>query len=242
MAKLVLKNVKLYLNGYDLSCDHNSVSFGYSANEVEATVFCDDAVRRLAGLPSFEITHNGYVDTATDGSDSVLFPLVGSTGNIMTLSATGANAGDIASFSKGVEFEYSPSGNVGDMFSFTSVLRSEGEKLVRGVILHNDNESASGNGSALNIGSVGSSQKLYAALHVISAGSSGPPTLDVKIQSDDNDSFTSPTDRIMFSTFTTSVGAEWATPVSGAITDTYWRATWTISGDAYEFIVVMGIL
>jgi len=62
------------------------------------------------------------------------------------------------------------------------------------------------------------------------------------VQSDDAQAFLSPTDRITFAQ-ATAIGAQWATPVSGAITDDWWRLSYTIGGTNPSFmvIVVVGI-
>ena len=59
------------------------------------------------------------------------------------------------------------------------------------------------------------------------------PTVTFKLQSDDNASFTSPTDRITF-TDITAIGSDFQS-VAGAITDDYWRLNYTISGTNPSF-------
>ena len=54
-----------------------------------------------------------------------------------------------------------------------------------------------------------------------------------QLQSDDNSSFTSPTDRITF-TGITAIGADFQS-VAGAITDTHWRLNYTVSGTNPSF-------
>ena len=56
-----------------------------------------------------------------------------------------------------------------------------------------------------------------------------------KSQSDDNSSFTSPTDRITFSNIT-AIGADYQS-AAGAITDTYYRLNYTISGTSPSFSI-----
>ncbi len=89
-------------------------------------------------------------------------------------------------------------------------------------------------------------QKLYAFLHVTATSGEGDQTLDVVIKSDSaSDHSVSPATRVTFTQVTTSVGAQFATPVSGAISDDYWRAEWTIGGTgspSFTFLVGMGIM
>jgi len=89
------------------------------------------------------------------------------------------------------------------------------------------------------LGAVGATEYLYAALHVFSV--SAADTLDVIIQSD-TVGFSSPTTRVTF-TQKAAIGSQYATPVAGAITDTYWRISYTVAGSdpSISFAVVMGI-
>ncbi len=105
----------------------------------------------------------------------------------------------------------------------------------------NVSRTSSSSGTGRQIGAVSSTQTLYAALHVISASGTSP-TLDVKVQSDDNSGFTSATDRITF-TQATDVTSEWGS-VGGAITDDYWRITYTVGGTSpsFAFAVTAGIV
>lgn len=81
-------------------------------------------------------------------------------------------------------------------------------------------------------------RNLYASLHVFAA-SGTLPTLDVKVQSDDNGAFSSATDRITFAQ-ATAVGAQLGS-AAGPITDDYWRLSYTVAGTgpSFTFAVVM---
>ena len=101
---------------------------------------------------------------------------------------------------------------------------------------------SSGTGTAWQVGALSSSQRLYAGLHVISA-SGTTPTLAVKVQSD-TVGFGSATDRITFSTATDVANREQFSSVAGAITDDYWRVSYTIGGSStptFSFMVCVGI-
>ena len=66
------------------------------------------------------------------------------------------------------------------------------------------------------------------------------PTLDVIIESDDNGSFSSATTRITH-TQATAATSEFLS-VAGAVTDDYWRASWTFGGTGtITFAVIIGI-
>ncbi len=74
------------------------------------------------------------------------------------------------------------------------------------------------------------------------AASGTTPTLDVTIESDDGVGMGSPTTRINFAQ-ATAIGAQWATPVAGAIADDWWRVAYTLGGasPSFTFICIIGI-
>jgi hypothetical protein len=58
----------------------------------------------------------------------------------------------------------------------------------------------------------------------------------VLLESDDNGSFTGATTRHTFAQ-NTAISSEWAS-VAGAVTDDYWRISWTVGGGSPDFTVV----
>ena len=73
----------------------------------------------------------------------------------------------------------------------------------------------------------------------VTIDSTSTPTLALKVQSDDNSSFTSATDRITLTNFT-AVGAQYS-KVAGAITDTHYRINYTLSGTSPSFKVFITV-
>jgi hypothetical protein len=115
--------------------------------------------------------------------------------------------------------------------------------LIRGILgTHQTAAATSSASTKFQLGAVTAAQYLYGALHVYSASGTNP-TLDVTLQSDADASAGSETVRLTFAQ-KTAAGYEWASPIVGAITDTYWRASWTVAGTnpLFAFAVVFGIL
>ena len=101
------------------------------------------------------------------------------------------------------------------------------------------NLTATGNSTGRNLGAVAATKKLFVAAHVVSVSGTSTPTLALKVQSDDNSSFTSATDRITLTNFT-AVGAQYSS-VAGAITDTHFRINYTLSGTSPSFKVFITV-
>ena len=153
--------------------------------------------------------------------------------------------GSVAYLMRGITVGYTPlEGEAGALAGARISGRSSTGPLARGMLLHPTAtaRTSSSVGTGRQLGAVSATQRMYASLHVLTA-SGTLPTLDVKVQSDDNASFTSATDRITFSQRTTSASYDFGS-VAGAITDDYWRISYTIAGTnpSFIFAVTAGIL
>ncbi len=238
MSLLVWKNSKLYLGGYDLSGDMNQMSLKYEADALDTTVFGQSTKRRLAGLLDIVADHKGLWQAGTNLVEDTLWSKFAVANEVMTVFPETGAAGEIGFSFKSLESSYSPGAKVGEVLAFDVSAKGVGT-LIRATALENGVKSATASGTARNLGAVSATQKLYAVMHVL-AKSGTTPTLDVAIQSDDAQAFTTPINRITFAQ-ATDIGAQWATPVNGAITDTWWRASWTIGGTGPSFTVVIAI-
>jgi hypothetical protein len=133
-------------------------------------------------------------------------------------------------------------GNVGDVGSWMA--NGTGTwPLARGRCAHASGvpRTATGSGTAVQLGALAAGQHLYANLHVLSVSGMAAPTLTVTVQSDDNSGFTTPTTRGSFAA-KSAVGGE-PIRIAGPFTDTYWRVGWTITGTnpSFLFLASFGI-
>lgn len=245
MAAKVWTDVRLFWDAYNLSGDINALALNYGVELGDATVLLDASRRRRAGLKTIAFQHEGFVNYGVDQVDDALFNDIAVANVPMTICPHNSGAeGEIAFFFNGLAGQYQPGGTVGEMHRFSvSGEADDGRDLIRGTVLNNATRTVTANGTAFNLGAVSATQKLYAVLHVFDPVAGSLPTLDVKIQSDDASGFVSPIDRITFAQ-KTNKGSQYATPVAGAITDTWWRAVWTIGGTggpSFPFVVVIGI-
>jgi len=90
MAKLVLTNATVSLNGTDISNDVAAITLSTTAAEVPTTSFgSGGAVTRVAGLIDNSVTlslHNEYSSV-----EGLIFPLIGSTAVTMVIKASTAS-------------------------------------------------------------------------------------------------------------------------------------------------------
>jgi hypothetical protein len=233
MPAQVLTNVKLLVDGRDMSGQMNAVGVEYGVDALDGTVYGVDTRVNASGLKTTTMSHQGYWASA---EDEHIFDRVGARATVSIL-PSGSNEGDVVYFNEVVHSTYTLGGAVGELLPFSFDAEAAGS-LVQGVVLKDPTQvTGNGNSTGEQIGAVAAGEKFYAALH-ITALTGG--TLTVTIESDDNSGFTSPITQATF-TAATVPGGELKV-VSGAITDDYWRAVWTLTGGSATFIVSAGIL
>lgn len=238
MATLVYKNCKLYLGGYDLSGDMNKLALNYGAEMLDNTVFNNDTRSNKAGLFTVGAAHEGFWQANDDDYqiEDILMSKFAAANEIMTVCPEKGAVGEVGYSFKSILASYVPDGAVGELFKFTLDASGTG-KLIRGTIMENAIKTSTGDGVASQLGKILETQKIYAAMHVLAVNGTNP-TLDMILQSDDAVGFSDPLDRITFEQVN-SIGAQWK-ELAGAVTDDWWRLSWTIGGsDNPKFTVVV---
>ncbi len=243
MAHYVLTNCKLWVDGNDFSGDVNALKWEYGADEIEDTNMGDTTHVFLGGLKKFKAQLEGAVELGPTALEGIFFTQVNTADVPVSIGpGTGAD-GEIGYFVQAQTANYSPGAQIGDLKVFDVGINASNNRLVRGTIMHNSTRTVTANGTARQLGAVSATEKLYAVLHVLATVSGSSPTLDVVIASAASDSWPG-TSRITFSQ-KTAIGSQFATPVAGAITDTWWRVQATIGGSStptFPFVCIIGIL
>lgn len=245
MANQILSDIGLYVGRYNLSCDAASLTLRLTADVLDDTGLCDVARRRMGGLLDFAFQAEGFWN---DEADAPLFNAIALDSTPVSIAPAGRTVGSPAYLMRCNLADYSPvGGGVGEMARFSAGGQGTGIACAKGEVLLNATVGATGNGTARQLGALAAGQSLYATMHVIAATGT-TPAITVKIQSDDASGFSTPTDRI---TFTATSGTWAATPanfdqfgsVAGAVTDTWWRVQYTITGTTPSFglVVAAGI-
>ena len=241
MAKHVLTDQKILVGAYNITGSTNAIALEYASEEKDCTVYGNDTRVMIGGLKSVQLQAGGFYDAVP--LDSPLFSAVGVTDSIISLFTEGTVDGDIAYFFKAMAGKYDLSGSVGELFKYALGAGASQGPLVRGLLLNDSTESASGDGAAIQAGAATSTQKVYAALHVLASSGSGDQTLDVTVGSDDNAGFTSETNRFTFTQATTAVTSEFLI-LDGPITDDYYRINFAIAGSgspSFDIALVLGV-
>lgn len=228
MGVFVLTAARFLYHSVDLGAQSSQFRLQSAVELQDVTTFGSTARKRIPGLLVPTLDYRGFWDLGTN-LDSVLDAAISSsTARPLSVSPTDT-VGDRAFLTEVLKATMRRGGSVGEAAQLEGTFEPIARNLLKGYIAATGTKTSTANGAGINAGAVTASQFLYAALHVPPTVSGTLPTLDVTIQSDSDDTWASPTTRITF-TQKTAEGSQFATPVAGAITDTWWRAVWTIGG------------
>jgi hypothetical protein len=198
----------------------------------------------IGGNKSGSVDITFMSDFVNAGLDDVLWSYL-ATADVPKSFVRGTADGSLAYLWRGIPLSYVPvEGAPGELAMGRISGQSSTGPVIRGKLLHPGGtaRTTSSAGTARQLGALSATQRLHAALHVLSVSGSATPTLTVKVQSDNAEGFPSATDRITY-TGATAVGYQWSS-VDGAVTDDWWRVSWTISGTSPSFLfaVTAGIV
>jgi hypothetical protein len=234
----VYESIRLFAGGADFTTRNNKAEFAAESEEKDVTNFGSGGWKEvLGGIISTKLMGEGQWE-AGDASkvDDQAWAAMGlTTAYTLVPDSVTAPVGTTAWLISAVESNYKILGQVGDVAPW-SLSASGNWPSARGVIAHPPAtaRTATGSGTAQQLGVVSATQYLYATLHVLSVAGTGSPTITVKIQSDNDSGFASATDQITF-TAATAIGGQ-VKRLIGPITDDWFRPQFTISGSSPSFL------
>ncbi len=240
MAKSMFKG-KLFYEGYDLSAAHQSLNMVFKKEELDATTIECVSKKRLGGLKDWELTHSGLNEQGATAIETLInADFIGTTSKVVSFCPGTGVYEDNAYSGKGMTFNYSIGGKVGELQPFDGAMFGRDVNAFRGTVMEAGEKSSSGTGTIKQLGAVGETQKLYGVLHITAINLAPTATLIIYVQSASTQGFGSPSNRITFTiTGNTEVYGEYATPISGAITDTWWRIAWTKGGTGDAIVTIL---
>lgn len=242
MAAFNAKDSSLWVHDVAVHNMANSLSLTQDRETSEATVFGNKARKSTLGLIVVQASGSGYIDF--DGEHAALSAgYTGSDALVVTAAPTSDDGDTAMMMPEGLTASWTPLNvSVGETAGMSVDISGRSKKApISGRIMAGEAaRTATGNGTARQLGAVTADETLFASLHVV--GSSGTtPTLDVLVTSDDASAFTTPTTRLTFAQATGRTAEHLST--AGAITDDWWRVQWTIGGTSpsFTFAVIVGI-
>lgn len=241
MGIFVLDNVRLFAGGADFTSRSNKVELGIEFEEKDSTNFGSAGWKEVVGgLAASALAAEGQWEAGDAAKvDDQLWGTLGAVAGY-TVCPDSANAGDLAYLTQALQAKYMLGGQVGEIAPWSAAFAGAWP-LARGKVLNPPGtaRTATGSGTAVELAAVPTGQYLYSTLHVLSVAGTSTPTVTVKIQSDVDDTFGSPTDQMTF-TAATAIGGQ-IKRTAGPITDTWFRASWTITGSSPSFLFIVGL-
>lgn len=242
MAKNIVKD-KTVLAGngslaLDLSGFGNDLKFDDPFDEKGTTSWSDTVHRRIAILGDASFSMAVQLETASDPR-ATLQGILGDAAGILTYIDSNASMaeGDRCYSVKALASELGIPIEHGEITEATLTGKGDGP-VVDGQVLQEDGSlTVTGTSVGIQLGSVAAGESAYADMHVLTATAG---TLDMIVESDDNSGFTSATTRLTFAQVATTPSSFRQT-VAGAITDDWWRASYTIATGPYVAVVTLGI-
>ncbi|MEU3255911.1 hypothetical protein [Streptomyces sp. NPDC006997] len=237
MAKSILLNVRTFTGGLDLTSHSNKIELSSEVEVKPTTNYGSEAWSEVVGgLASSEISGEGQWE-AGDPSlvDDASWAQLGGIGPWSISANNGAAVGDLAYLTRAMSASYKLFAQVGEVAPWTSAAKSAWP-LVRGQFAHPPGtpRTATGTGTGLELGDVAAGRRMYAALHVLSVAGT-TPSLTARVESSADNTFAAPTTRLTFEA-ATEAGGQILRTDGTAITDTWWRLAWDITGTTPSFL------
>ncbi|MFI6862644.1 hypothetical protein ACIBKZ_22575 [Streptomyces sp. NPDC050421] len=242
MGKFVLLDARLFAPGADLSGASSKIELSSEIEDKETTNYRSAGWKEvIGGLGSAEISAEGQWEAGDPSKvDNASWSTLGGIGPY-TVCPTDSTVGALAYITSGMRADYNVGDAVGEVAPWTGTVKSSWP-LVRGQIAHPPGtaRTATGTGTAVQLGAIPAGKRLYAALHVLSVAGT-TPSITARIESGDA-SLTTPTTRLTFGAATAS-GGQILRGDGTAVADAYYRVAWTITGTtpSFMFAVSLGI-
>ncbi|MEU9285966.1 hypothetical protein AB0D57_14880 [Streptomyces sp. NPDC048275] len=242
MAKTILTNVRTFAVAADLTSASNKVELSAEVEDKDSTNYASQGWKEvIGGIASAEISAEGQWEAGDPSKvDDASWAALGGVGPWSISGNNDASVGGLVYFTRAMRSDYKMFDAVGEVAPWTGTAKSAWP-LVRGQFAHPPGtaRTASGNGTGLQLGAVAAGKRVHAALHVLSVAGT-TPSLTARVESSVDNTFSAPTTRLSFNAATGVVGQILRSDGT-AITDTWWRVAWTISGTTPSFLFVASL-
>lgn len=241
MAKFVLLGVRAFASGVDLTSASNKVELMAEYEEKDSTNYASGGYKEvMAGLGSSSLSAEGQWEAGDSSKvDDAVWAAAGGVGP-WTVGPVGAAVGDLAYFTNALTSSYKLGDAVGEIAPWAAAAKGSWP-VVRGQIAHPPGtaRTATGTGTGVQLGAVATGKRLYAALHVLSATGT-TPSITARVESAPDNTFASPTTQLTFAA-ATAAGGQILRTGGTAITDTWYRLAWTITGTSPSFLLAAAV-
>ena len=246
MGRIYTKSCGVYMDQFDFSGVSNAVTLDIGNPLAPVTAYADVDATYVEGKPGFTCEVKGMYSIASPDFDGQLFSILTTAQRYIGIYPGGRTKGQYGYEMRSMISASPRHAAAASVVACDVTWRGE-LPIVRGPLLDVDTAvAASGNGTAYQMGAVAAAETLVGVLRLLAApAGAGNNTLDVIVQSDDNEAFTSPTTRLTFTQLNQATGPTVEVPTAaGAITDTWWRVNYTYAGAGsrtFSLVIALGI-
>ena len=237
MPKTILTSVRCFAVGADLTGNTNKVEISAEVESKDSTNYASNGWGEvMGGLASAELSAEGQWEAGDPGKvDDASWSQLGGTGPWSVSANNSAAVGDLVYLVSALRSDYKLFDAVGEVAPWTGTAKSSWP-VARGQFAHPPGtaRTATGTGTGLELGAVAANKRLYATLHVLSVAGT-TPSITARVESSVDNTFGAATTRLTFGA-ATAVGGQILRTDGTAITDTWWRMAWTISGTTPSFL------
>ena len=238
MAEYVVDSAFAYLGALDLSESMDDWSMTGAGEALQKTTMRNSGAHRYRmGMITTNATLGGFTDMTT--ADPLLHAGFSARSTRVLIAGNEEAEGQPCCLMDAVKPTYQQhAGQVGQLPKYSiGVTSTDKYGGVRGMLfMEQQTVSTTGaKGTAIELGAVAADEHLFAAVNLM--GTVGT-SITIVLESDGDNTFASATTRVTWGPLT-AVGGNWATPVAGAITDTWWRfrvtavtGSWTVGAAA----------
>jgi len=239
MAVLFFQNIRTLTGGYELTAVSQSATVTQSRALLDATTMNSSGWEEsVAGLKSTKANVSGFYDPGT--TDLAQFSAIGAAASDLMIMPTGGADAAPAFIAQAVRSTYNAGGKVGDLAPFDAEFTGT-SLATQGTVLKNGTITSTSTGTIMLLGAISATQTATFQIQCTAISGTSTPTITMIVQSAAVVGFGSPTTRASF-TALTAVGSQ-TINLAGAVTDTYWRVSYTVSGTnpSFTVAVAMGI-
>ena len=215
MARITAKSAGLLVDEFDFSGISNSMDLAFSEDPADVTAFADSEATFIQGKPTFNFTVNGLWSTSSPDYDGEMFTDLTASSRRVGIYPGGLDEGNVG-YEGATMITASPRvATIGDAIACNVTWQGESAPF-RSRIIEANTITCNGstvvvNGTGYNLGTIAATNTIFGIWRMVEMGGSGSNTIALEIQSENNDTWGSPTTALNFGTITHSTGVSFLT-------------------------------
>ena len=215
MARISAKSAGLLVDEFDFSGVSNSADLTFSEAPADATAFADSDMVYVMGKPGFTFDVNGLWSTASPNYDGEMFTNLTATDRRVGIYPGGLTEGNVG-YEGASNISASPRTTgtgeiIGCNVTWQGSSHAFRSRLIEVNTITCNGSTVTVNGTGYNLGTIAATNTIFGIWRMVEMGGSGSNTIALEIQSENNDTWGSPTTALNFGTITHSTGVSFLT-------------------------------